>query len=73
MPLDTDVLIVGAGPTGLTAAIELARRGIRVRIVDKVMARPYAESRAEGLHAKSLEIFERQGLLAPVLEHGRVL
>ncbi len=44
---DTDVLVVGAGPTGLTAAIELARRGIAVHIVDKDMARPYAESRAE--------------------------
>ncbi len=73
MSSETDVLVVGAGPTGLTAAIELARRGIGVRIVDKVMPRPYAESRAEGLHAKSLEIFERQGLLAPVLEQGRVL
>ncbi|TPG31158.1 FAD-dependent monooxygenase [Mycolicibacterium hodleri] len=73
MQPDTDVLVVGAGPTGLTTAIELARRGIGVRMVDKVMPRPYAESRAEGLHAKSLEIFERQGLLAPVLEQGRVL
>ncbi|MGB3354766.1 MAG: FAD-dependent oxidoreductase [Mycobacterium sp.] len=73
MTTDTDVLVIGAGPTGLTAAIELARRGVAVHIVDKVMARPYAESRAEGLHAKSLEIFERQGLLAPVLAHGRVL
>lgn len=73
MHVETDVLVVGAGPTGLTAAIELARRGMRVRVVDKVMARPYAESRAEGLHAKSLEIFERQGLLESVLAHGRVL
>ena len=73
MTPQTDVLVVGAGPTGLTAAIELARCGVGVQIVDKVMARPYAESRAEGLHAKSLEIFERQGLLAAVLAHGRVL
>ena len=73
MTFDAEVLIVGAGPTGLTAAIELARRGVEVQIVDKVAARPYAESRAEGLHARSLEIFERQDLLANVLAHGRVL
>lgn len=71
--MDADVLVVGAGPTGLTLAIELARRGIAVRIVDKVMPRPFAESRAEGLHARSLEILERQGLLTAVLERGRVL
>ncbi|MDG5483369.1 FAD-dependent oxidoreductase [Mycolicibacterium gadium] len=73
MVFTTDVLVVGAGPTGLTTAIELARRGVRVAILDKVPERPYAESRAEGVHAKTLEIFERQGLLAPVLAHGRVL
>ena len=70
---EVDVLVVGAGPTGLTAAIELARRGTAIRIIDKVMPRPYAESRAEGLHARSLEIFQRQGLLDAVLAHGRVL
>lgn len=71
--VDIDVLVVGAGPTGLTMAIELARRGVSVRVVDKVEPRPYAESRAEGLHAKSLEIFERLGVLPAVLAQGRVL
>ncbi len=70
---DVDVLVVGAGPTGLTAAIELARRGVAVRVVDKVGPRPYAESRAEGLHARSLEILERLGVLPRVLAEGRVL
>ncbi len=70
---DIDVLVVGAGPTGLTAAIELARRGVAVRVVDKVEPRPYAESRAEGLHARSLEILERLGVLPAVLAQGRVL
>ena len=33
--MDADVLVAGAGPTGLTLALDLARRGIRVRIVEK--------------------------------------
>ena len=41
------VLIVGAGPTGLTAAVELSRAGVDVRIVDRAV-RPAAESRGGG-------------------------
>ena len=67
------VLIAGAGPTGLVMAIELARRGIACRIVDKVLPRPYSESRAEGIHAKTLDIFERQGILPAILKAGKVL
>ena len=43
------VLIVGAGPTGLTAALELSRLGIPVRIIDKQSA-PATTSRAVGVH-----------------------
>lgn len=46
---------------------------MRIRVVDKVAPRPYAESRAEGLHAKTLEIFERIGMLPRILDEGRVL
>lgn len=57
----TDVLIVGAGTTGLTTACELIRRGIAVRIVDKndgiVMT-----SRAVGLHGRSMEILDDLGI-----------
>ena len=54
-----DVLIVGAGPTGLTAALELARRGIAFRLIEKNAQRsPY--SKALALHARTLEILELQ-------------
>lgn len=54
-----DVLIVGAGPTGLTAALELARRGITFRLIEKSAQRsPY--SKALALHARTLEILELQ-------------
>ena len=56
-----DVLVVGAGPVGLVAAHELARGGVRVRIIDK-LARPTAESRAIALHARSLEMLDRMGV-----------
>ncbi len=64
------VLIIGAGPTGLTLAIELARRGIEIRIVDKLLPRPKYESRAIGTHARTMEIFERLGVLDEMLANG---
>jgi len=55
-----DVLVVGAGPTGLTLAIELARRGVGVRIVDAAPA-PHRESRGKGLQPRTLEVLEDVG------------
>jgi FAD binding domain-containing protein len=50
------VLIAGAGPIGLTAAIELARRGVTVRIVDPLLEPPlYAK--AVGVQPRTLEVF----------------
>ncbi|MFI0742300.1 FAD-dependent monooxygenase [Streptomyces sp. NPDC021100] len=60
-PSDTSVLIVGAGPTGLTLAIVLARAGVAVRVVEKASAF-HRESRGKGLNQRSREIFEDLGV-----------
>jgi 2-polyprenyl-6-methoxyphenol hydroxylase-like FAD-dependent oxidoreductase len=67
--MDTQVLIAGAGPTGLTLAIELARRGIDLRIVEKAEQFP-AGSRADGLQPRTLEVFEDLGVLEQLLADG---
>ncbi|MFD3326743.1 FAD-dependent monooxygenase [Streptomyces sp. NPDC058701] len=70
----TDVLIAGAGPTGLTLACELARRGARVRILDRRTA-PHRESRGKTLHPDSLELLEGPDVsrrLAGIGSHGLV-
>ena len=61
-----DVLVVGAGPVGLTMACELARRGVRCRIIDKA-ATPASTSRALAIFPRTLEIFEMMGMVDPVL------
>ena len=67
------VLVVGAGPTGLTTAIELARREVPVRVIDKEPPRPPDESRALSTSARSQEIFERAGALVPVQAAGQTM
>src|ERR1700760_705387 len=65
------VLIVGAGPTGLTLACELARSGVAIRIIE--MARgPQPGSRGKGIQPRTLEVFEDLGIVDRVLAHGRV-
>src|SRR5215467_15758792 len=68
--MDTDVLIVGAGPTGLMLANQLARRGVRVLIVDR-HAGPARETRALGVQARTLEIYARLGIVDRALELGK--
>jgi 2-polyprenyl-6-methoxyphenol hydroxylase-like FAD-dependent oxidoreductase len=67
--VDTQVLVAGAGPTGLTLAIELARRGVAVRVVDRA-AQPATGSRGDGLQPRTLEVFDDLGVLDAVLAAG---
>ena len=66
----TDVLIVGAGPTGLVLALWLTRMGVRVRIVDKT-TEPGTTSRALAVQARTLELYSQIGLADAVVERGR--
>ncbi|MFF3019012.1 FAD-dependent oxidoreductase [Streptomyces sp. NPDC057939] len=58
---DTDVLVVGAGPTGLTLAVELARRGVRAVVVERA-DRLFPGSRGKGLQPRTLEVLDDLGL-----------
>src|SRR5204862_6838384 len=67
---ETDVLIVGAGPTGLMAALELASRGLSLRIIDKAPERS-DKSRALAVQARSLEMLQKHGLTERLIEAGQ--
>ena len=70
--LNTEILIVGAGPTGLSLAIWLARFGIRFRIVDKNDdVAPI--SRALGVHARTLEFYRQLGFADEAITRGVVM
>jgi 2-polyprenyl-6-methoxyphenol hydroxylase-like FAD-dependent oxidoreductase len=69
--MDTDVLIAGGGPTGLMLANQLARRGVRVMIVDRSSG-PAQQTRAMAVHARSLEIYAKLGIAERALELGRL-
>src|SRR5262249_40508730 len=62
----TDVLVVGAGPTGLMAGLVLTRRGVPVVVVDQ-KAGPTRESRALAVQARTMEIYDQLGLADQVL------
>src|SRR5258706_2834205 len=65
----TQVLVVGAGPTGLMLALWLARLGVAVRIIDKTRG-PGTTSRALVVHARTLEFYRQLGLADEAIEHG---
>ena len=65
-----EVLVVGAGPVGLTMACELARHGVPCRIIDSSPG-PTDQSRALGIQARTLEVFEDVGVVDEVLSRAR--
>lgn len=65
----TDVLICGAGASGLTLAIDLARRGISFHLIEK-MEQPFAGSRGKAIQPRTQEIFEDLGILDRVAARG---
>ena len=65
------VLIVGAGPTGLTLACELARRGVAFRLIEAAPG-PQPGSRGKGLQPRTLEVFDDLGIVDRVLTNGRM-
>jgi len=69
---DADVLIVGAGPTGLMLAGELGLAGVNVAIVERRPSRDLAGSRAGGLHSRTIEIFDQRGIADRFLSEGTV-
>jgi len=66
---DVEVLIAGAGPVGLTAALELRRRGVDVRIVDQ-LAEPPQYAKAVGVQPRTLEIWEGMGIVRQALDEA---
>jgi len=65
----TDVLVVGAGPVGLTLAVDLGRRGVRCTLVEQKAA-PEFLPKMERCNARTMEIFRRMGLAAPIRAAG---
>jgi pentachlorophenol monooxygenase len=68
----TEVLVVGAGPVGLTLAAELARRGVPSRIIDQSVG-PSTTSKAIAIQPRTLEIFSHMGLVDEVMARGFVV
>ncbi|MFJ2240372.1 FAD-dependent oxidoreductase [Streptomyces sp. NPDC087859] len=70
-PQVVDVLVIGAGPSGSAVAIDLVRRGLDVRIIDR-SPHAFEGSRAKGVQPRSLEVLEDLGALDEVLAGGSI-
>jgi 2-polyprenyl-6-methoxyphenol hydroxylase-like FAD-dependent oxidoreductase len=69
--MDTDVVIAGAGPTGLMLACELRLAGVDVVVVERLAQRS-GESRAGGIHSRTLEVLDQRGILDRFLAEGEL-
>ncbi len=69
---DVDVIVVGAGPTGLMLGAELALGGVRVQILER-RTEAQRHSRALTLHPRSVELMDQRGLVERFLAHGRAV
>jgi 2-polyprenyl-6-methoxyphenol hydroxylase-like FAD-dependent oxidoreductase len=67
--MDSDVLIVGAGPTGLTLAIDLGKRGVRCTLIEQ-KAQPAFLPKMERINARTMEIYRRMGLARQIRAAG---
>src|SRR5271167_3573947 len=67
--MNSDVVIVGAGPTGLTLAIDLGRRGVRCMLIEQ-KERPAFLPKMERINARSMEIYRRMGLAEKIRAAG---
>src|ERR1044071_1688746 len=69
--INTDVIIIGAGPTGLSLACQLIRYGIDFVVIEKnATVTPY--SKAIGVQARTLEIYDQMGLAQPAIQRGTI-
>ena len=69
--IKTDVVIIGAGPTGLSLACQLTRYGVDFVMIEKNKGvTPY--SKAIGVHARTIEIYEQLSLAQPAIEQGTI-
>jgi len=68
----TDVLVVGAGPTGLVMAIQLRRFGVACRVIDRASG-PATTSRALGCHSRTAEVLADVGVIEEVVRASRTL
>jgi len=70
LPAETEILIIGAGPAGLSLATSLASHAIPFVLIDRLEARQ-TTSRAAAVHARTLEVLDRPGIANALVEAGR--
>jgi 2-polyprenyl-6-methoxyphenol hydroxylase-like FAD-dependent oxidoreductase len=71
-PTNPTVVIAGAGPTGLMLAAELALAKVDVAIIERRVTQEVAGSRAGGLHARTIEVFDQRGIAERFLSQGKL-